>query len=231
MDLELEFPYKIDLDYPFKISSAPLKGLLILFHGFTSYNEYWNNAANIIKNEFGDDLGIIRVQAPKMQTCLTGGCPTPGFYEFYGNSNEMLEDEEGILKMQTHVSKLLIYLHENLKVKFSKMFLMGFSQGGAVALRTGTNFRYSLGGIIACSTYFPFRENVVTVNKMIPILYIHGTIDKVLPFNMANCSYNYLLENGYQQITAITIKDHDHSVKNMHVQKYVVEFLKQLLYD
>jgi len=62
------------------------------------------------------------------------------------------------------------------------------SQGGAVALTAGLRFPQRLAGLLALSTYLPFRALLAAeksaANSAVPILMCHGRADSVLPIAM-----------------------------------------------
>ena len=77
------------------------------------------------------------------------------------------------------VAKLLDTLNAFNKTKISlkKTILLGFSQGGAMALDVG--LRLDLGLVISCSGYAHPRWNPIKNN---PVLLSHGLQDEVVPF-------------------------------------------------
>jgi phospholipase/carboxylesterase len=65
-----------------------------------------------------------------------------------------------------------------------RIFLAGFSQGGAIALAAGLRHADKLAGIIALSTYLPLHASLATersaANDATPIFWGHGTADPVV---------------------------------------------------
>lgn len=82
-----------------------------------------------------------------------------------------------------------------------RLFLAGFSQGGAVALCTGLQHPAPLGGILALSTYLPFPDESAapshTLNHDIPIFMAHGRDDSVIPATLGDASRKTLESRGY----------------------------------
>jgi phospholipase/carboxylesterase len=80
--------------------------------------------------------------------------------------------------------------------------LAGFSQGGGVALYAGLRYSERLGGILALSTYLPGVEELITsasvVNQSVPIMMAHGTMDSLIPLQMAKKTFLRLKEGGYE---------------------------------
>ena len=77
------------------------------------------------------------------------------------------------------VDKLLVTLKafDKTKISLKKTILLGFSQGGAMALDVG--LRLDLGLVISCSGYAHPRWNPIKNN---PVLLSHGLQDEVVPF-------------------------------------------------
>jgi phospholipase/carboxylesterase len=81
------------------------------------------------------------------------------------------------------------------------ILLAGFSQGGVIALQTGTRFGQRLAGILALSTYlhdFSSTERELNdANLAIPIMMAHGTADPMIPIMRAATSRENLIRLGY----------------------------------
>lgn len=80
------------------------------------------------------------------------------------------------------------------------IFLIGFSQGGAVNYQAALTYDKPLAGMIALSSYFPTAEAVTPhpANQGLPILVCHGTQDMVLNIDLARKSVDALEALGYQ---------------------------------
>ena len=78
------------------------------------------------------------------------------------------------------VNKLLdtLKVFDETKISLKKTVLLGFSQGGAMALDTG--LRLNIGLIISCSGYSHPKWDPVKNN---PVLLSHGLHDEVVPIN------------------------------------------------
>ena len=82
-----------------------------------------------------------------------------------------------------------------------RIVLAGFSQGGAIALATGLRHAQQLAGIMALSTYLPLSESLpaeaAEANRSIPVFFAHGSVDPVIPIEMAQTSVERLQALGY----------------------------------
>ena len=82
----------------------------------------------------------------------------------------------------------------------SRIFLAGFSQGGAVVFHTAyLKWQGPLGGVIALSTYAPtFNEGLPlsASQQRIPALCLHGQYDDVVQNAMGRTAYEHLKAAG-----------------------------------
>ena len=82
-----------------------------------------------------------------------------------------------------------------------RIFLAGFSQGGAVAYTTALTHPEPLAGLIALSTYLPSAELVAreasAANRALPIFAAHGTEDDVVSPLLGRHARDFLNERGY----------------------------------
>jgi phospholipase/carboxylesterase len=82
-----------------------------------------------------------------------------------------------------------------------RILLAGFSQGGAISLHTGLSYGKHLAGILALSTYLPtadkLAEQLSPINKDIPIMMAHGTMDPMIPMAHALRTKQALGRLGY----------------------------------
>ncbi len=110
------------------------------------------------------------------------------------------EDQRGIEESCKHVIELIQHELKN-GMSSEQIVLAGFSQGGAIALYTGIRHPDPLAGILALSTYLPVANLTKTerheANREIPILYLHGTLDPVIPFGIAEWSRKQLANLNY----------------------------------
>jgi phospholipase/carboxylesterase len=86
-------------------------------------------------------------------------------------------------------------------ISSSRIILMGFSQGGAMALHTGLRFAQPLAAIIGLSTYLPVmatvEEEAHSSNRSTPIVLMHGTQDDVVPIVWARTARTFLSAQHY----------------------------------
>jgi len=137
--------------------------------------------------------------APIQTVTLNNGMSMPSWYDIYGIGKQFDEDDAGIRESETSI-RHLIQAELEQGVAHNRIFLVGFSQGGALALHTGLRLHEPLAGILALSTYLPLRDLIEVelnhVQKKTPISIMHGRQDQVVPIAFAELSYQILKEQG-----------------------------------
>ena len=107
------------------------------------------------------------------------------------------EDEKGIRSSELLIKQLI----EKEKLPPEKIFLAGFSQGGAIVLQTALRYPKKLAGVLALSTYLPLSSSLPkeksAENQAVPIFMAHGTMDPVIPLQRAIMSREVLKQHGY----------------------------------
>jgi phospholipase/carboxylesterase len=83
-------------------------------------------------------------------------------------------------------------------IKSEKIFLVGFSQGGVLALYTALRYPKKLGGAANLSSNFPKASTTPLngVNAKIPVFLAHGNFDHVVPPALGEKVFEFLKANG-----------------------------------
>lgn len=139
--------------------------------------------------------------APAIPVTCNGGYVMPAWYDIISlDKNNREVDVDGIIKSR-HQIRDLIKRDEELGIPSNRIFVAGFSQGGAVAYTTGLTHPKPLAGVIALSTYLPVPELVTReateANRQIPIFAAHGNEDDVVSIDLGMCAREYLQQRGY----------------------------------
>jgi phospholipase/carboxylesterase len=121
--------------------------------------------------------------APIRPVTLNGGYAMRAWYDIVALDRRAAEDDKGIRASQAAVESLI--RRENARgVPTGRIVLAGFSQGGALALFTGTRYGEPLAGIIGLSCYqvlaTHFDAERSAANQATPIFLAHGTQDPVV---------------------------------------------------
>lgn len=106
----------------------------------------------------------------------------------------------GILASRQAIRRLIE--RENQRgVPCARIFVAGFSQGGAVAYATALTHAESLAGVIALSTYIPtpalLEAEATAANRAAPIFAAHGSEDDVVSPGLGIRARDFLIRHGY----------------------------------
>lgn len=151
-----------------------------------------------------DQPGIrfIFPHAPSIPVTCNGGYVMPAWYDIIAlDSNSRRVDGAGIVISRQAIRRLIE--RENQRgIPSQRIFLAGFSQGGAVAYTTAVTHPEKLAGLIALSTYIPtprlLTDEATALNKKIPIFAGHGMEDDVVSPQLGLAARDFLRQHGYQ---------------------------------
>lgn len=139
--------------------------------------------------------------APVRPITINGGMRMRGWYDIREMTFDRQEDRDGLEDSGDHVGRLIA--RENARgIPARRIFLAGFSQGGAVALFAGLRHPEPLAGLIALSAYLPVAESTPQerseAGASVPIFMAHGTDDPMIPVALAERSREQLEHMGCQ---------------------------------
>ncbi|MBK5517395.1 alpha/beta hydrolase [Pseudomonas sp. TH10] len=138
-------------------------------------------------------------QAPTRPVTINGGYAMPSWYDIKAMSPARAIDRDELEASADRIIELI----ENERasgIDASRIFLAGFSQGGAVVLHTAfLKWQGPLGGVLALSTYAPTFSDELQLSasqQRIPVLSLHGQFDNVVQNSMGRSAYEYLKHHG-----------------------------------
>ena len=145
-------------------------------------------------------LRFLFPHAPVRPITLNNGLPMRAWYDIAGFDLAQRQDEPGI-RTSIGAVDALIAGEVQRGVPPSNIVLIGFSQGGAVALAAGLRHAQKLAGIVALSTYLPIADRTTSerhaANAATPIFMAHGVFDPVVPQMLGERSRDQLRAWGF----------------------------------
>jgi len=178
--------------------SVPATGTVIWLHGLGADGHDFEAIVPELKLPEDSGIRFIFPHAPVRPVSINNGAEMRAWYDFVphsetGGSQDIDESADQIRE--------LIAREIERGIKPGHIVLAGFSQGGVIALHTGTRYDNRLAGILAISTYlhdFSGTEaDMNDANLAIPILMAHGTQDEMIPIMRAATSRENLIRLGY----------------------------------
>jgi phospholipase/carboxylesterase len=134
-------------------------------------------------------------QAPTRAVTVNGGYEMPSWYDIKAMSPARAIDRDQLEGSAQRVLTL-IEAQRDSGIDPARIFLAGFSQGGAVVLHTAfMRWEGPLGGVLALSTYAPtFSDEMVlsASQQRIPVYCLHGIYDEVVQNAMGRTAYEQL---------------------------------------
>ena len=138
-------------------------------------------------------------QAPTRAVTINGGYAMPSWYDI-----KAMSPARSISELELNESAdtvvALIEAQKSAGIDASRIFLAGFSQGGAVVFHTAyLKWQGALGGVLALSTYAPTFSNELELSasqQRTPALCLHGQYDEVVQNAMGRTAYEHLKRLG-----------------------------------
>ena len=204
---------KYDINHEYvSISSQTAKYRIILLHGWGADADDLLTVGREIIEISKVDFEVLSLRASGLHPNKTGR----QWYSLYPPNWNEAEDE---------VNQLLLSLRkldEYNNIPLKKTILLGFSQGGAMAIDVGCQL--DIGLIVSCSGY-P-HPNWKPDEKCPPVLISHGRMDEVVPLiaskniyhKIKSVSQNFCELNtfdGYHQIDPNLINSINLKIKEM----------------
>ena len=188
------------------------KNSVIWLHGLGADGHDFENIVSELHLIDSSSIKFIFPHAPIQKITVNHGAEMRAWYDIL-SMNELTRevDFKGIEHSTALINKLIQKEIDN-GIPSKKILLVGFSQGGVLALHTGLRFNKPLAGIIALSAYLPTLENLKTerteVNNHTPIFMAHGIIDSVVAIETGKAAFDGLKAMGY------TIQWHDYIMEH-----------------
>jgi len=176
------------------------KSTIIWLHGL---GDSGNGFAPIAPElRLDDALGVkfIFPHAPVRAVTINNGMEMRAWYDIKSLDMGSRADVDGVVESSEQV-KALIEKEIEAGIPANKIMLIGFSQGGVIALHLGTRYSSALAGIVALSTYMCEPQNLEaekhSANQDTKILCCHGIQDEVVPLMLGKGAYTALTNSGF----------------------------------
>jgi len=145
-------------------------------------------------------LRFVFPHAPVRPVTINNGMAMRAWYDIKGADIASRQDESGVRESVAQLDALIARETER-GVPAERVFVAGFSQGGAIALAGGVRHAQALAGTVALSTYLPIAEKTAgerhAANAKLPIFMAHGSHDPVVPQPLGASSRDHLRSLGY----------------------------------
>ncbi|HEY3730195.1 MAG TPA: dienelactone hydrolase family protein [Steroidobacteraceae bacterium] len=173
---------------------------VIWLHGLGADGHDFEPAVPALAVRGARALRFVFPHAPVRSVTLNGGAPMRAWYDILGFDRSAAQDEAGV-RASDRAIRALIGRENERGIATERIVLAGFSQGGAMALFTGTRLSARLGGIVGLSCYLLLAERLSeersSANQSTPILLAHGSQDSVVDVRLGEETRARLAAEGY----------------------------------
>jgi|ERR1712137_341177 len=199
---------------------------VIFLHGLGDTGFGWSELFSEIAHP---NVRYIFPTAPVAPVSLNAGMEMHSWFDIKGLDTQSPQDETGI-NAAANTIESLVEEEEKLGISSDRIFVGGFSQGGAASLYYGLTRSKNHAGIIALSCWLPLHHHFPAKfggGKNTRVLQCHGTHDPLVPLTWADLSHALLK----QLLPNCTLKKYNgmmHSSCDAEMRE-VKEFIKNCL--
>jgi phospholipase/carboxylesterase len=191
-----------DASPPIEIETAPHpEHAVIWLHGLGADGTDFAPIVPELGLAGGPGVRFVFPHAPFMPVTCNGGYVMRAWYDILSLAPDSRRVDEAGIRQSRQTVRALIERENARGIPCRRIFLAGFSQGGAVAYSAALTHPEALAGVIALSTYLPDRrllaEEATAANRATPILAIHGTADDVVSLSLGTQARDFLTARGY----------------------------------
>jgi len=163
------------------LNSESATNRLVLLHGWGADAQDLVPVGKLLTEGFKKSFEIVSLSAPQPHPSGSGR----QWYPLYPNEWEQVP--KAVLDLERRLNDLCFK-----QIPLNKTILLGFSQGGAMALELA--IRNKFGAVFALSSYpHPKWE---PLKDMPPIFLCHGIMDQVVPKEASQKSFDILRKKG-----------------------------------
>jgi phospholipase/carboxylesterase len=173
---------------------------IIWLHGLGADGHDFEPAVPALTPAGAAALRFVFPHAPVRPVTLNAGARMRAWYDIRGFERRSAQDETGVRESDAAIRGLI--RRENARgIATERIVLAGFSQGGAMALFSGTRLAERLAGIIGLSCYLLLEDSFAaehhSANQATPIFLAHGAYDAVVDPRLGEETRALLLAAGY----------------------------------
>lgn len=180
---------KEPLEYLFEETDSSIDFLVIWLHGLGADGYDFVPLSQALELPYDAGIRYVFPHAPERKITINNSMVMRGWYDV-ANTDFLARAEMGEVEESCRlVSDLIQVQQKETGVPFERIFVGGFSQGGAVALHLGLRYPIKLAGILSLSSYVLSPIDILSdanpSNKDTPVFLAHGVKDDLIPFQWA----------------------------------------------
>ena len=185
------------------LNSESATNRLVLLHGWGADAQDLVPVGKLLTEGAKDSFEIVSLSAPQSHPSGLGR----QWYPLY--PHEWGQVPNAVLELERRLNNLCFE-----QIPLNKTLLLGFSQGGAMALELAIKNKFA--GVFALSSY-PHPE-WQPLKDMPPVFLSHGNMDQVVDKEASQKTFDILKENGNQ--SELYIFEGGHEISNELIDHY-----------
>ena len=172
---------------------------VIWLHGLgADGNDFTPIVPELVRKDW-PGIRFVFPHAPVRPVTINGGARMRAWYDIVSTSIDQRADEAGVRESIREVDALIARERDR-GVPAARTVLIGFSQGGAIALAAGLRREAGLAGVVALSGYLPLQaltaSESTSAGRATPVFMGHGSQDPIVPLILGERSRNALQALG-----------------------------------
>ena len=185
------------------LNSESATNRIVLLHGWGADAKDLLPVGKLLTEGFEERFEIVSLSAPQPHPSGFGR----QWYPLYPHAWEQVPN--AVLDLERRLNNLCFE-----QISLEKTLLLGFSQGGAMALEIAMRIRFE--GVFALSSY-P-HPDWKPLKAMPPIFLSHGNADQVVPKEASQASFDILRRNGIK--SELYFFEGGHEIDNNLIEHY-----------
>ncbi len=177
---------------------AQQRGTVIWMHGLGASQ---HDFEDVVAELDASGLRFVFPAAPSRPVTINGGMVMPAWYDIVSLDDPPKRESEVDVRESARQIHALIDRELERGVSARDIALIGFSQGGAMALHVSTMTSHRLAGVAVLSGYMllpdHFEAEHQRANHDMPVLFCHGEFDPIVPIRLATNADERLRAAGY----------------------------------
>jgi len=175
-------------------------GALIWLHGLGADGHDFEPVVPILGRP---DLRVVLPHAQVRPVTVNRGWPCRSWYDIRHLEPGPDRESEADIRASAKQVEALVREQRDAGVPADRIALVGFSQGGAMALHVALRWPERLAGVVALSTYLVLPESLdaerAPASQGMPGFFAHGSQDGVVPMDRGRAAFDRL--DGWLEAT------------------------------
>lgn len=165
---------------------AEHRGTLVWLHGLGASGHDFESVLPYLQRP---DLRIVLPHAPVRPVTINGGMKMRAWYDITTMEHVPGRNDAADIASSRSDIEALIHAEHARGIPYERIAVVGFSQGGAMALHTGLAFSERLAGVVVLSAYELEGTVQHEANRDTPMFFGHGSADMVVPVGSGRAAF------------------------------------------